>query len=51
MKGQLCVRTGKLIYHSPQEAERRRKKIKRLRDEKLSAYRCNGCGKWHLGHR
>ena len=46
----LCPRTGKYQYRSPGEAERRRKKIKQRRDERLSAYRCRHCRKWHLGH-
>jgi hypothetical protein len=46
-----CPATGKQQYASPSEAEKRRKEIKRLRDERLSAYRCQQCSKWHLGHR
>lgn len=49
MKGQLCKITGKLCYSDPKQAEKRRKAIRRTRDERLNVYRCK-CGKWHLGH-
>lgn len=49
--GLVCERTGKLKYFSPQSAERRRKTIKKRRDERLSVYRCTHCRCWHLGHR
>lgn len=47
----ICMATGKLKYFSPQEVERRRKTIKRRRDERLSSFRCDRCRCWHLGHR
>ena len=50
MKGEYCAITGKLCYPDPKQAEKKRKHIRRHRDEKLSVYRCK-CGQWHLGHR
>lgn len=44
-----CTYSAKLSFRSPEEAERRRKQIKRRRGEQLHVYRCR-CGKWHLGH-
>lgn len=49
MKGTYCKLTGKLDYSDPKQAEKRRKAIRRRRDERLNVYRCK-CGKWHLGH-
>lgn len=49
----ICLVSGKLSYRSPDDAERRRKAIKRKRGAKspaLSTFRCNACGHWHLGH-
>ena len=46
----VCHVTGKLKYDSPRAAEKRRKTIKVTRDERLSAFRCPHCRKWHLGH-
>lgn len=48
--GEVCAATGKQMYRDPQKAERRRKVIKKRRDEKLSTYRCKHCRCWHLGH-
>lgn len=50
MSERVCPITGKYSYRSPEEANRRRKKIRRYRDERLSSFRCK-CGLWHLGHR
>lgn len=46
-----CQRTGKIMFATPNAAEKRRKKLRRKRDEKQSAYRCTHCHCWHLGHR
>lgn len=46
----ICRRTGKKMFHSPVVAERRRKDLKRKRNERLSSYRCRFCRKWHIGH-
>ena len=46
----ICEATGKLAFATPQAAERRRKELKRSRDDRLSTYRCARCGRWHLGH-
>lgn len=47
-----CPKTGKLKYHSPNLAERRRKKIKKRRGERdrMTTYHCSFCRAWHLGH-
>lgn len=48
--GAVCQRTGKIMFASPNAADRRRKTLRRRRDEKLSTYRCKFCKYWHLGH-
>lgn len=45
----VCPYSKKLQFRSPNEAEKRRKAVKRRRGEILHVYRCN-CGYWHLGH-
>lgn len=42
----ICTATGKRMYLDRKTAV----KIGRLHHEHLSAYRCDDCGHWHLGH-
>lgn len=46
----ICHRTGKKQYPSPAAADRRRKVLKRRRNDRQSVYRCPHCRHWHLGH-
>lgn len=41
-----CAATGKRMYADRRTASR----IGRLHHEHLSAYRCDRCGYWHVGH-
>jgi len=47
--GHTCALSGKKVFRSPGDAERRRKVIRKRHGERLRVYRCR-CGFWHLGH-
>ncbi len=42
--------TGKKSFPSPEAAMRVARQIRRRSDQRIVAYRCGICRKWHLGH-
>ncbi len=48
-----CRETGKIPYKSEAHALKWARKIKKkgVIVSNLNAYKCEHCGKWHLGHR
>jgi len=50
MKRDTCATTGKVQFRSPEEADRRRRELKRRHNDRQHAYRCEHCRWWHLGH-
>lgn len=46
----ICAKSGKKIFRTPEDAERRRRLIRRNHDDRLHSYRCEHCKFWHLGH-
>jgi hypothetical protein len=45
-----CAPTGKVVYRSPERAEKIRKLIRKKSGDRLSVFRCDDCRFWHLGH-
>lgn len=47
---EICETTNKKIFRTPEQADKRRKLIRRQFDDRQHVYRCDDCGFWHLGH-
>jgi hypothetical protein len=45
-----CETTGKVMFVSPEAAERAAKEMRRRTDDRTHPYRCDHCRRWHLGH-
>lgn len=46
----LCNSTGKIAFTSPEQAEAKRRRVRRFRGERMTVYRCKDCRCWHVGH-
>lgn len=46
-----CADTGKVIWESKKIAKHQAKAYRKDRGDKMSAYECDKCQGWHIGHR
>ena len=41
---------GKIVFTTWTRANQTAQKMRRKKEERIEAYRCRGCGKFHVGH-